>query len=165
MGNRIQILDAEQATLKLDRIAYEIVERNLQESHLILAGIVDRGASIARLLQQKIEAISRIKVSLFHIEVSKESPLDARLLEEGLPADEVILMVDDVANSGSTLLYASRLLLSFRPRLLQVAVLIDRQHKRFPVSPDYTGLCLSTTLQDHIEVVITEGRVQGAYLD
>jgi pyrimidine operon attenuation protein/uracil phosphoribosyltransferase len=164
MSSKTQILNATQAAMKLNRIAYEIVENNMDEKEIILAGILDRGYSIAILLKKYIQAVSKMKVTLLSIKINKENPLDARIVEETELKNKIIILVDDVANSGCTLLYAAKLFLESLPKKIQIAVLVDRKHKRFPVSSDYIGLVLSTTLQEHITVAFEQDQVKGAYL-
>ena len=75
-----------------------------------------------------------------------------------------VVIADDVTNSGRTLLFALKPLLNFHPKTIQTLVLVERMHKMFPVKPDYVGLSVSTTLQDHIQVEVKEGEVEGAYI-
>ncbi len=165
MPDKIQILDSKQAEVKLIRIAYEIVENNLDENEIVLAGIIDRGLDIATLLKQHIETISQLTVHLISIDINKLNPIEAKIVELFEPRDKVIIIVDDVANSGRTSLYATKLFLESLPKKIQIAVLVDRKHKQFPVSSDYIGLILSTTLQEHIHVEIKGGKVKSAYLE
>jgi pyrimidine operon attenuation protein/uracil phosphoribosyltransferase len=72
--------------------------------------------------------------------------------------------VDDVANTGKTFFYAFKPLLEFTPKKVRVAVLVDRKHKAFPVSVDYVGLSLATTMHEHINVIIEESEKEGVYL-
>jgi len=164
MPNKTQILDAKQAEMKLNRIAYEIVENNLDAKELVLAGILDRGYTIASILKKNIEAISNIKIVLIQIQIDKEHPVDASIVEEFSAKNKTIIIVDDVANSGQTTLYATRLFLDELPKKIQIAVLVDRKHKRFPISSDYIGLMLSTTLQERIHVEVKNGFVTSAFL-
>ena len=75
-----------------------------------------------------------------------------------------IIVVDDVANSGRTLLYALNPFLNVIAKKIQIAVLLDRKHKSYPVSADYIGTSLATTYQEHISVEVKSGKVSGAYL-
>ncbi|GBL35743.1 bifunctional protein PyrR [Filimonas sp.] len=165
MPDKTQILDSKQAEVKLNRIAYEIIENNINESGIVLAGILDRGMDIARLLKKNIEAISQIKIDLISIHINKENPVEGKIVEDFSPENKVIIIVDDVANSGCTSLYATRLFLDSLPKKIQIAVLVDRKHKRFPISSDYIGLMLSTTLKEHIHVEVKQGKVKCAYLE
>lgn len=161
------ILTQEVAEKKLRRMAYEILENNSGESELILAGIRDNGSVIARYIQRQLEEITgnRLNTRLISISLDKRNPGPVTL-SENLPFDDkVIIVIDDVAMSGKTLLYALKPFLEFHPRKIESLVLVERTHKTFPVQPDYTGLSLSTTLQEHIYVEVDVDRVKGAWLE
>jgi pyrimidine operon attenuation protein/uracil phosphoribosyltransferase len=72
--------------------------------------------------------------------------------------------VDDVSNTGKTLLYALKPFLSAQPKKIQTLVLVERSHKLFSIQPDYVGLSINTTLQEHISVQVSEGEIEGAWL-
>lgn len=152
---KIKILTGEEILQKTRRIAYQIVEDNYDESELILIGIKPNGFEYAGQLKKEIEAIDGIKVVLLELTLNKAKPLqDAITLDLGKKTlnDKTIIVVDDVANTGKTLYYALKPIMEFSPKKVQAAVLVDRQHKLFPVSPDFVGLSLSTTMQEHILV-------------
>ena len=87
-------------------------------------------------------------------------------LSEQLNFDDLhVVIADDVTNSGKALLYALKPLLDFHPKTIQTLVLVERMHKLFPVKPDYVGLSVATTLQDHIQVEVVMEEVMGAYID
>lgn len=165
MPDKTQILDSKQAEVKLNRIAYEIVENTTDEKEIVLAGIIERGVDIAKILKANIERISKMKVKLIQIKMDKDNPNDASIVEDFNAKDKTIIIVDDVANSGRTALYASRLFLEDLPKKIQIAVLVDRKHKRFPISSDYIGMMLSTTLLEHIIVEVKQGKVKRAFLE
>jgi pyrimidine operon attenuation protein/uracil phosphoribosyltransferase len=77
----------------------------------------------------------------------------------------VIIVVDDVANSGKTMLYALQPFLRNQPKKIQTLALVDRTHKTFPVHTDYVGFALATTLQEHIFVEVSGEIVTGAWLE
>ena len=161
------ILTQEVAEKKLRRMAYEIMENNSGELQLILAGIRGSGSIIARNIQQQLQEIAgdRLVTRLITISLDKKKP-GVVTLSESLPFDDqVIIVIDDVANSGRTLLYAMKPFLEAYPRKIESLVLVERSHKAFPVQPDYTGLSLSTTLQEHIHVEVEDDRVKGAWLE
>ena len=161
------ILTEEVADKKLKRLAYEILENNSDEKELILAGIQENGSAIARSIRQMLEEITEggIKIQVIDITLDKRNPGPVTL-SETLPFDDkVIIIIDDVVSSGKTLLYALKPFLDFHPRKIESMVLVGRMHKAFPVQPDYTGLSLSTTLQEHIYVEVGDGRVKGAWLE
>ena len=161
------ILTQEVAEKKLRRMAYEILENNSGESQLILAGIRENGSVIARAIQRLLGEIAgnRLTTRLISVALDKRHP-GAVTLSEVLPFDDqVVIVVDDVASSGKTLLYAMKPFLDYHPRKIESLVLVERTHKTFPVQPDYTGLSLSTTLQEHIYVEVDGDHVKGAWLE
>ena len=161
------ILTQQVAEKKLRRMAYEILENNAGEQQLILAGIRESGSVIARAIQQQLQEISGdlLKTRLISISLDKKNPGTVTLSESLAFDDQVIIVIDDVANSGRTLLYAMKPFLEFHPRKIESLVLVERTHKAFPVQPDYTGLSLSTTLQEHIYVDVEGDQVRGAWLE
>ena len=161
------ILTQPVAEKKLRRMAYEILENNAGEQQLILAGIRDSGSVIARNIRRHLQEIAgdRLSIRLISIGLDKKKPGPVTL-SESLPFDDaVIIIIDDVAMSGKTLLYAMKPFLDFHPRKIESLVLVERTHKAFPVQPDYKGLSLSTTLQEHIYVEVDGDTVKGAWLE
>jgi pyrimidine operon attenuation protein/uracil phosphoribosyltransferase len=160
------ILSQEVAEKKLRRMAYEILENNSGEQQLILAGIRDNGSAIARTIQRMLaEIASSLSTRLISISLDKRNPGPVTLSETLPFDDQVIIVIDDVAMSGKTLLYAMRPFLDYHPRKIESLVLVERTHKTFPIQPDYTGLSLSTTLQEHIYVEVDGDLVKGAWLE
>jgi pyrimidine operon attenuation protein / uracil phosphoribosyltransferase len=161
------ILTQEVAEKKLRRMAYQILENNSGEHDLILAGIRESGSVIARNIQRILQDISgnTLSIALISISLDKKHPEEVTLSETLPFDDQVIIVIDDVANSGKTLLYAMKPFLAFHPRKIESLVLVERTHKAFPVQADYTGLSLSTTLQEHIYVETEGDRVIGAWLE
>jgi pyrimidine operon attenuation protein/uracil phosphoribosyltransferase len=161
------ILTQPVAEKKLRRMAFEILENNADEKLLILAGIKDSGTVIARNIQRLLKEIAgdRLQTRLIGISLDKKRPGPVTLSETLSFDDQVIIIVDDVAMSGKTLLYAMKPFLEFHPRKIESLVLVERSHKAFPVEPDYKGLSLSTTLQEHIYVEVEGDGVIGAWLE
>jgi pyrimidine operon attenuation protein/uracil phosphoribosyltransferase len=158
------ILDAAAALRRIRRMAYEVAEQNTGESGLVILGIEGNGTVVAAQLIRELQAIVRMPIQTGTIVINKKAPLDARI-EPGFDAGgKVVLLVDDVSNTGKTLLYALKPLLDFQPKKIQTLVLVERSHKLFAVQPDFVGLSVSTTLQEHISVETKEGAVSGAYL-
>ena len=166
-GESNRILDRDQIQQKIKRIAFEIYENNFEEPSLLLAGIHENGYLVAQLLARELESISPISIQLAGISLHKTHPLDHPILVE--PADlaldnRVVILVDDVLNTGKTLAYALQSFLKSEVKKVETATLINRHHTRYPISATYTGLSLSTTLQEHIRVVLTEEAQFGVYL-
>lgn len=146
-------------------MAYEIVENNDEEKEIILAGIRNSGTVMAKNIQHLLAEISDIRTDLFTVTLDKHLPEDVVLSKAGNFNDKVIIVIDDVAMSGKTLLYAMKPFLGFQPRKIQTLVLVERSHKTFPVQPDYVGLSIATTLQEHIYVEASGDTITGAYLE
>lgn len=164
--NQIEILTAKQIKQKLKRMAFEIWEKNNEEEEIFLIGIEAVGAAVAAEITRLLREISPLKVSLSSITLDKKNPLqDEIVLTTGPLNNKTVILVDDVANSGKTLLYAIKPLLAFAPKKIQVAVLVDRKHKNFPVTPDIIGHSVATTLQEHIIVNYEDGKLTGAHLE
>lgn len=162
---RKDILDKDTVQMKLQRMALEIVESNLGENRVILVGIQDNGSVIARNVQRILSQLSNLDVRLVNLYINKKMPAEVRLSEAVDFNNEVIIIVDDVANSGKTLLYSLKPFLEYRPRKIQTMALVERTHKAFPMHLDYTGLSVATTLQEHIYVEVNGEEVVGAYLE
>ena len=155
-GSFTEVLDHQQITDRIRRIAWQIYENYHHEDEVILAGIADRGFQLAELLQSKLTEISPLKIQLLRIRVNKKDPLaDAPAVEPQLDFQgKSIIVVDDVLNTGSTLIYGVRYFLDYKVKAIATAVLVDRSHKRFPVKADHKGLSLSTSMLEHVEVKI-----------
>ncbi len=159
------VLEDAQVRQKIRRMAYEIYENNFSEKVIVLAGVDGQGYALAQLLTKEIASISALEVITVKVSLDKESPqknevtLDVPL--ENLKKKSVIL-IDDVLNSGKTLAYGMKPFLSVEVKKIEVAVLVNRSHPRFPVQPNYTGYELSTTLTEHVEVVL--GKKSAVYL-
>jgi pyrimidine operon attenuation protein/uracil phosphoribosyltransferase len=162
---RNYILNATAALKKLERMAYEITEQNLEDtSEIILAGIKDNGVVLAKIIAGYLKEIFRGTIKIIEISLDKRNPGEIKLSEDLNFNDAVIILVDDVTNSGKTLLYALKPFLTYQPRKIQTLTLVERSHKRYPVTSDYVGVSLATTFQEHIFVEVEGERVTGAYL-
>lgn len=160
----ITILTHEQIQHKIRRIAYQIHEVTLGEATFILAGIEKNGFLLAQKILRELEKISPAQVQLCSVRLSKQNPLAP--VQTSLPLaqcqNQTVILVDDVLNSGATLIYGVRHFLQVPLKQFKTVVLIDRNHKKFPIKADFKGLSLSTSLQEHVEVVFAQEDV--AYL-
>ncbi len=159
------ILTASAAGKKMERMAFEILENNFGENDFILAGIRESGTVIARNIQQILAGISSVKTELLTVSLDKKKPEKVVLSHETRLNDRVIILIDDVANSGKTLLYALKPFLDAFPKKIQTLVLVERRHNAFPIRSDYVGLSIATTLQEHIYVEVEGSGIKGAYLE
>ena len=158
------ILSKEVVEKKLRRMAFEILENNIDEKEIILAGIRESGSVVAKVIQKMLGEISAIKTELITITLDKSEPTNVSLSKAFDFNGKVIVVIDDVSNSGKTLLYALKPFIDSHPKKIQTLVLVERTHTSFPVRPDYVGLSIATTLQEHIFVEVKGEEVTGAYL-
>jgi pyrimidine operon attenuation protein / uracil phosphoribosyltransferase len=160
------ILDQGQIQQKVTRMAYEVYEQNFEEQTLVLAGIYRNGYTLAGMLAAELEKISPIKVTLLQVTVDKTAPLQApvTISPEGANLENVVvIIVDDVLNTGKTLAYTLNSFLQHNPKKVEIATLVNRHHTLFPVTSTYTGYSLATTLRERVDVVLQENEV-AAYL-
>ncbi|MEJ5964376.1 phosphoribosyltransferase family protein [Pedobacter immunditicola] len=165
--SQLVILDKTQIQQKINRIAYQILEDNLDEEEIVLAGIWDRGYKLAIRLREVLLKISEFKIVLLRIDLEKtNSKLIASTdQEESEWRNKVIILVDDVLSSGKTLAYGLGVFLNTPHKKIRTVVLVDRSHKIFPIATDFVGLQMSTVLKEHVDVVLdVEGAEDCVYL-
>ena len=158
------VLNKSQLAQKIDRLAWQIYEQNYKEKEIIIAGIANNGVLIAKRIAEKLSEITNVKLTLAIIKLDKANPYnDIEVdINEKEYKDKVLILVDDVLNSGKTLMYGAKYFLSVPLKKLSTIVLVDRNHNRFPIKADFVGLSLSTTLKEHISVELEEN--EGVYL-
>jgi pyrimidine operon attenuation protein/uracil phosphoribosyltransferase len=159
------VLNQAQIIQKTERIAFEIIENTFEEPKIYIGGIAGNGFVFAERLVAQLKANSAQEIILFKIEVNKENPLQEAIsfsIERDNLHKASVIVVDDVINSGRTLIYAVRELLGINLTALKVATLVNRTHRRFPIRADFVGLHISTTLQDNI--LVEFGAEEIAYL-
>jgi pyrimidine operon attenuation protein / uracil phosphoribosyltransferase len=164
MEQRKQIMTAEVANKKLRRMALQVVEQNYSETQLILIGIKSSGSVIAEKIGQYLKEVFSGEVLILELSMDKKNPLTISLESDMDLNNKTIVLIDDVANSGRTMLYALKPLLDQLPKKIQTLALVERTHKSFPVDVDYVGFSISTTLDEHILVEVNDGEVMGAWL-
>lgn len=160
------ILNNEQIQHKTKRIAYQIYESNINESEVILAGIKENGFIFAKKIKDALTEISSIDVILCEVIIDKKKPRDpiATSLTASEYKNKSLVLVDDVLNSGTTLIYAAKLFLEVPLKRFKTVVLVNRNHKKYPIKADFKGISLSTSMQEHICVEF-EGKKALAFLD
>ena len=149
------ILSHLQIKHKIERIAYQIYEANVYEDEIIIAGIVGGGLNFAKKIVTILKKITTAKITLCKVMMDKSNPLESGVttsLEEKEFKNKSIVLVDDVLNSGTTLIYGVHHFLKTPLKQLKTAVLVNRNHKKYPVKADYKGISLSTSLQEHVNV-------------
>jgi pyrimidine operon attenuation protein / uracil phosphoribosyltransferase len=158
-----QILNAAGAASKLERMVLELAE-NLSgnDADVILIGVRHSGTVIAEKTGVLLRKYIKNSILVSAVLLDKEHPKEVELADKLSLNDVNVVLIDDVTNSGRTLLYALKPLLNFAPRSIQTFVLVERMHKLFPIKPDYVGLSVATTPQDHIKVETNNGEIIGA---
>lgn len=160
------ILNKKQILQKIKRIAFEILENNLEEKDLIIAGIEEGGYALAKMLIEELKKISTFKLHLVKITLNKKTPLqdDVKLdCDISKLRGKSILLVDDVLHTGKTFIQSMKPFLEIDVKQIQTVVLVNRDYTRFPIAANYTGIELSTTLNDHIKVDLSSDKF-GVYL-
>jgi len=164
--NKILILNNTQIYQKINRISYQIYEDNYSEKEIIIVGIANKGYLFAEKISLQLKKISKIKIMLVKLTINKDEPLSEKgklnVPIENLN-DKVVILIDDVLNSGRALIYGVKFLLDFPIKKMSTAVLVDRNHKKYPIGTHYVGLSLSTTLQNHISLEFKQDDI-SAYL-
>ena len=165
MAIKNQILSREVAEKKMQRIALEIASQLYGENEpLVIIGIAGGGMVIAEKLYSLLTPLLQVPVQIITCQLNKKKPEAISYTGETDFNNKHVLLVDDVTNTGRTLLYALKPLLQFYPRSIQTMSLVERMNKNFPVKIDYIGLSIATTLQDHIQVEVENGEIEGAYI-
>ena len=159
------ILTKEEIQHKTKRIAYQIYETFADETEVVLAGIANSGYTFAKKIATELEHISDLKVILCEVQINKNNPQDEIItsLKKEDYENKGLVLIDDVLNSGTTLIYGVKHFLDVPLKKFKTAVLVDRNHKKYPVKADFKGISLSTSLQEHIQVVF-ENEEEYAYL-
>ena len=158
------VLNKDAVGRKIRRMALEVAEQNTGEPELVIAGIVGNGVVVAQCIAKELKKNAAVNTQIVTIALDKKDPLDVTISPAIDLQDKVIVIVDDVANTGKTMFYALKPFMQAYPKKLQTLVLVERSHKLFPVQTDYAGLTIATTLQEHILVETKEEEVTGAWL-
>ena len=152
------ILDNTQINQKIKRIAYQIYESNSSEKELIIAGIVGNGFTFSKKIASVLEEISTITVTLCEVIIDKKKPLQPITTSISVNdyKNKPLVLVDDVLNSGTTLIYGIKHFLEVPLKRFKTAVLVNRNHKKYPVKADFKGISLSTSIKEHVQVEFNE---------
>ena len=153
------ILDQKQIDHKIRRIAYQIYENNVSEKEVVIAGIFENGFVFAKKIKTVIEKISPIKVIMCKVMIDKKNPIEpiTTSLESKIYKNKSLVLVDDVLHSGTTLIDGIKHFLQVPLKQFNTAVLVDRNHKKYPVKADFKGISLSTSINENVSVVFEKG--------
>jgi len=166
MKEKINILNINQVNQKINRLAWQVYENNFQQKEIVLIGINKKGLFLAEKISECLNEISKIKTIVAELSIDKSLDVNSSMslnISDDIFTDKAVIIVDDVLNSGKTLMYASKLFLNTTLKKLSILVLIDRNHNLFPIKADFIGLSLSTTLKEYITVDLF-GDNKGVYL-
>ncbi len=160
-----KILDKEQIEEKIKRISYEIYEENFDDKSIIICGIEKNGSIIAKRVIKELKSICNINIEFVNISLNKKKPLNTVAIKSSKIKikDKSIILIDDVSNTGKTLIYVIKELTKYEPKKINTAVLVNRDHTLFPIKINFIGLSLSTSIKSHIEVKLNNNNI-GAYL-
>ena len=160
-----EILTKAVAERKMERIALEIAEELFGDTdEVIIIGIAGSGMVIAERIYNLVNPLLSIPIRIISCSLNKKKPDTISYSEVIDFNNKNVLLIDDVTNSGRTMLYALKPLLQFYPKRIQTVSLVERMHKNYPIKVDYIGLSVATTLQDHIQVEVAGDEVLGAFI-
>jgi pyrimidine operon attenuation protein / uracil phosphoribosyltransferase len=166
MEPRKYILNKEAALQKLHRMVLELAEDlHGDDLPVVIIGIRNSGTIVAEIVGDLLKKYIKNNIRIISVTMDKSMP-NKVVLSEAVDLNDVhVIVTDDVTNSGKALMYALKPLLDFHPKTIQTLVLVERMHKMYPVKPDYVGLSVATTLQNHIQVEVLNGEIVGAYVE
>ena len=151
---KTEVLDQDQILRICNRFAFQILENSIDSDVIHIIGIKEKGFDIAKIVERDLKSITKKNISLSSIKIDKKNPKDSVLSDSNLNKNiDTIFLIDDVLNTGKTLVYSLSFLLKFNFKSIKTLVLIDRNHKQFPIKVDYKGISLSTNINDNIKLL------------
>ena len=151
---KTEVLDEDQILRICNRFAFQILENSIDYDVIHIIGIKENGFDIAKIVERELKSITKKNISLSSIKIDKKNPKDSVLSDSNLNKNiDTIFLIDDVLNTGKTLIYSLSFLLKFNFKSIKTLVLIDRNHKQFPIKVDYKGISLSTNINDNIKLL------------
>ena len=151
---KTEVLDEDQILRICNRFAFQILENSIDHDVIHIIGIKEKGFDIAKIVERELKSITKKNISLSSIKIDKKNPKDSVLSDSNLNKNiDTIFLIDDVLNTGKTLIYSLSFLLKFNFKSIKTLVLIDRNHKQFPIKVDYKGISLSTNINDNIKLL------------
>tara|TARA_B100000780_G_scaffold227373_1_gene166644 strand:+ start:567 stop:1067 length:501 start_codon:yes stop_codon:yes gene_type:complete len=148
------------------RIAFQIYESNIDSKEIYLIGISSNGIILSKRIGEFLKKISPLNIHQIELEIDKKNPRNGVKISSDIQSlkNKSIIIIDDVLNSGSTLLYAVNSFLGVSLKKIQTVVLVNRNHKKFPIKADFKGISLSTSIKEHIKVVLNNEDKEGVFL-
>ncbi|HMZ47287.1 MAG TPA: phosphoribosyltransferase family protein [Chitinophagaceae bacterium] len=166
MPDKKYILNKQEASLKIKRLALEVAEILISnKNEIIIIGIKKNGVTIAEKVAELLKQYVQQPLTVLQLSLNKATANFIELSENIDFTNKYVLLCDDVVNSGKTLLYALKPILEQYPASIQTLVLVERMHTLFPIKADFVGISLTSTLQNNIVVEIENNEITGAYLE
>lgn len=167
MANRIKLLSSKKVQQMIERMVHEIIENFYDEKEVTIIGISKMGSKLASRIVTRLEELDPFLIKYHDIIIEKDAPLSSpvKIIPDSIILkNKRVILIDDVLNSGRTMIYAANHILSQPVKSLTTLSLVDRIHRRFPIKADIVGISLSTTLQEHVFVELNKGK-EAIYLD
>lgn len=167
MANRIKLLNSKKVQQMIERMVHEIIENFYDENEVTIIGISKMGSKLANRIVKRLEEINPFTIKYYDIIIEKDAPLSSPIKfspESIVLKKKRVILIDDVLNSGRTMIYAANHILGQPVKSLTTLSLVDRIHRRFPIKADIVGISLSTTIQEHVIVELNKGK-EAIYLD
>jgi len=159
---KTEVLDQDQILRICNRFAFQILENSIDSDVIHIIGIKEKGFDIAKIVERELKSITKKNISLSSIKIDKKNPKDSVLSDSNLNKNiDTIFLIDDVLNTGKTLIYSLSFLLKFNFKSIKTLVLIDRNHKQFPIKVDYKGISLSTNINDNIKLLNDDKKLKA----
>lgn len=163
--HNLTLMTKDRISRSLKRMAHEINERNKEDYPIVLFGINERGLAVAKDLGRDLSEIMDDEVELVPLDLEADMPPEEPWNERTYEKQHFIVLVDDVIFSGRTMFRAlTTTVKQFNPAEIYTAVLIDRGHRKYPVKAEFCGMKLPTKLNEHVAVMVEDGKVQEVQL-
>ena len=159
---KTEVLDHNQILRICNRFAFQIVENSSDNNEILIIGIKSKGYEIAKIVKKQIETIVNKKVTLKHIKIDKNNPKGSIKSDIDFKNNvKNVFLIDDVLNTGKTLTYSISYLLNYNFESIKTLVLIDRNHKQYPIKVDFKGISLSTNIDDKVKLLNEEQKLRA----
>lgn len=151
------VLNHTQIDNKIIRLAHQVLENHFENESLAIVGLNERGKVLAEKISAILADIYDGHIEQLHLTAKRNEIKEIEITVETIEPfealkNQTVILVDDVVDSGQTLMFAASFLLQFHPMHLQTLALIDRNHRKFPIQVNYIGHKVATTLHEHVKL-------------